>query len=711
MTKLLKKSYKDIFIFILPFIIFMFMLLMYYPGIIPYDGNVQWQQVQSKIITNSHPFFSTYFMYLLSKIWNDPKIVILFQMFIFSFFWMIMCKKTRNDNNYYKQSIYTIIISSIPIIGIYSITLWKDVLYSYYLMMLAFLTYQIGSKNNFKTSKLELAFIGILLFLIFSYRHNGVLVVGMYFIIFTILYLINNKKDKKKIVLVFLSFIIFFCIFLIPKNHYLTKSEKVKGEDKESISIGMQNKYITWIFGNYIEEGVVTKKDLKFLNNIMDVNRWEEKYNGYLINGTFTPDEINENYIVNNEKKYHDMFIKYSLKYPNLLIEHYLESDSLLISLNSINKGYVYVYPFTTWKYFTFNGMINSKLPWFENKYTEKINSSLKSPYKYFYQPALILYLSIIITIYLTKKYKQKRLYLLLIPMLLNTISLLPINLAQDLRYVYINYLTLVVLGLICISLKKDTTIMKKMISKKQIKNIENPKILMIIPAYNEEKAILNTVNKIRNYNKDNKTNYDILVINDGSYDKTSEICKKNKIKVIDLIHNLGIGGAVQTGYRYAYENNYDIAIQYDGDGQHEVAYVKKIIQPILNGEANFVIGSRFIKKDKNNFNSTFARRIGINVLSFFMKLTSNQKIYDTTSGFRAVDKNVIKEFANNYPLEYPEPITTVEMIKKGYKVSEISVKMNEREGGSSSIYSWKKAYYMVNVILSILVVGFRRDK
>lgn len=236
-------------------------------------------------------------------------------------------------------------------------------------------------------------------------------------------------------------------------------------------------------------------------------------------------------------------------------------------------------------------------------------------------------------------------------------------------------------------------------------------RVLLIIPAYNEEENILKTYKTIVNYNKQNKTKYDIIVINDGSTDKTGEICLKNNIPTINLVHNLGIGGAVQTGYKYAYENDYDIAIQYDGDGQHDVRYVKNIIEPIIKEKADFVIGSRFIKKKKNNFQSTFTRRMGINLISFVIKLVSRKKIYDTTSGFRAVSKNIICDFANNYPIEYPEPITTVELIKKGYRFQEVSVKMNERAGGSSSIHSWKNIYYMINVIFSILVIGMRRYK
>lgn len=231
-------------------------------------------------------------------------------------------------------------------------------------------------------------------------------------------------------------------------------------------------------------------------------------------------------------------------------------------------------------------------------------------------------------------------------------------------------------------------------------------KILLIIPAYNEEENILHTYQKILEYNQKKKTNYDVIVINDGSKDNTSKICHENNIPVIDLIQNLGIGGAVQTGYKYAYQNNYDIAVQFDGDGQHDIKYVENIVKPIIDGQAEMTIGSRFIDKKSSEFQSSAARRIGINIISYFIKLKTKNKIYDTTSGFRAVNKNIIELFSISYPLEYPEPISTVEVLKYNRKVIEIPVSMNEREGGKSSIYSWKKAYYMVNVILSILLTG-----
>ena len=225
-------------------------------------------------------------------------------------------------------------------------------------------------------------------------------------------------------------------------------------------------------------------------------------------------------------------------------------------------------------------------------------------------------------------------------------------------------------------------------------------KVLIIIPAYNEQENILSTVNKIKEYSEE----LDYIVINDGSTDNTEKILIENNIKHIKLINNLGIGGAVQTGYKYAYENGFDIAIQFDGDGQHDINYVPNICEPILNGQADMVIGTRYLDKSSSKFQSTFMRRLGSSIISTFIKVFAGKKITDPTSGFRAVNKNVIEEFAKEYPKEYPEPESTVSLLVNGYKVEETPVSMNERTGGTSSIRLWKSVDYMVKVVLAIII-------
>lgn len=230
-------------------------------------------------------------------------------------------------------------------------------------------------------------------------------------------------------------------------------------------------------------------------------------------------------------------------------------------------------------------------------------------------------------------------------------------------------------------------------------------KILLIIPAFNEEENIERVVKIV------SEARYDYIIINDGSTDRTKQILEEKGYNHINLVFNLGIGGAVQTGYKYAYKNNYDIAIQFDADGQHDVDSIKDLMKPVIDGEADCTIGSRFIKKNSDNFKSSFLRRVGIRLISNVIFLFSRKRIYDTTSGFRAVNKDIIKYFAKHYPKEYPEPISDFELVKLGFKVSEVPAKMHERKAGKSSIHSWKSAYYVINVLISIFIIKIRRIK
>lgn len=222
--------------------------------------------------------------------------------------------------------------------------------------------------------------------------------------------------------------------------------------------------------------------------------------------------------------------------------------------------------------------------------------------------------------------------------------------------------------------------------------------VLIMIPAYNEEQNIEAVVwNLEKNYPQ-----YDYVVINDCSTDNTLQILDRNHFNYVSLPHNLGIGGAVQTGYIYAREKNYDIAVQLDGDGQHDPAYIKDIIKPIENNEADYVIGSRFINRE--GFQSSTTRRMGINILSGWIRLLCGKKVYDVTSGFRAVNRNCILRFASEYPQDYPEPKAIIDAVLHGVRLTEVPVKMRERLGGESSITLWKSVYYMIKVILDILL-------
>lgn len=223
-------------------------------------------------------------------------------------------------------------------------------------------------------------------------------------------------------------------------------------------------------------------------------------------------------------------------------------------------------------------------------------------------------------------------------------------------------------------------------------------KKLLIIPAYNEAKNLSDLINEIKMTAPD----YDYVIINDGSRDNTVDVCIKNHLNALHLASNLGIGGAVQTGYKYALRNGYDIAIQIDGDGQHDPSYLNKLVDPIIKGNADYCIGSRFIQFE--GFQSSHIRRLGIRWLNFILFILTGQRFSDATSGFRAVNRAVFKNFAESYPYDYPEPETICDAHRQGLKIVEVPVKMRERSTGVSSIRPWKSIYYMVKVTLAILV-------
>ena len=228
-------------------------------------------------------------------------------------------------------------------------------------------------------------------------------------------------------------------------------------------------------------------------------------------------------------------------------------------------------------------------------------------------------------------------------------------------------------------------------------------KKLIIIPAYNEEANIVKTVESIER----DAVGFDYIVINDCSTDRTKETCEEHGFHYVDLPINLGIGGAVQTGYKYAWENGYDMAVQVDGDGQHDPEFLELMAEYLETHQVDMVIGSRFI--EKQGFQSSGMRRVGIRFFSGLIRLMTGKTITDPTSGLRMAGRNVIELFSKDYPRDYPEPESVVAILRKGLKVAEVPVIMREREGGVSSISMKKSVYYMVKVTLAILIERIRR--
>lgn len=226
-----------------------------------------------------------------------------------------------------------------------------------------------------------------------------------------------------------------------------------------------------------------------------------------------------------------------------------------------------------------------------------------------------------------------------------------------------------------------------------------------IVPALNEEQAVATVVAEVRAFDP----GMDVVVVDDGSIDGTAAVATASGARVLRLPFNLGIGGAVQTGFRYAFEHGYDLAVRLDGDGQHDARQLGIVIEPLLRGEADIVVGSRFAATGLG-YRSSRTRRVGIRLLAWVVSRIVGQRVTDTTSGFQALNREGIALFARDYPHDYPEVEATVMVFRHRLRLREVPVSMRERSGGRSSITALRSIYYMVKVLLAIFVGLFRRN-
>ena len=233
-------------------------------------------------------------------------------------------------------------------------------------------------------------------------------------------------------------------------------------------------------------------------------------------------------------------------------------------------------------------------------------------------------------------------------------------------------------------------------------------KVLIIIPCYNEESALPILLNELKNLVLPEEYAMTLLVVNDCSKDNTIAVARENFVKLLDLTNNLGIGGAVQAGIKYARENNFDVAIQLDGDGQHPPTEIIKLLWGHEDG-TDVVIGSRFLNKE--GFQSSFLRRMGIRYFYRLNQVLTGNNIYDSTSGFRLLGRRSIRLAAGYYPDDYPEPESLVIFSKAGLKIKEVPVLMSHRLGGTSSISNVSSIYYCVKVTISMLFSFIRKPQ
>jgi glycosyltransferase involved in cell wall biosynthesis len=223
------------------------------------------------------------------------------------------------------------------------------------------------------------------------------------------------------------------------------------------------------------------------------------------------------------------------------------------------------------------------------------------------------------------------------------------------------------------------------------------------VPAHNEQASVAGVIREIRAIDRD----FQVVVVDDGSTDATAQVAEAAGATVIRLPFNVGIGGAVQTGYQYALEHGFDVAIQVDGDGQHDPREIEQVVRPILEDRADLVVGTRFVKG--GGYRGTRLRRVGIRLFAAVVSMLVRQHVSDTTSGFRAVNRKALRLFAADYPHDYPEVESIVLLSRHKLRMLEVPVQMRVRETGNSSITALRAAYYMIKVLLALFIGLFRR--
>lgn len=230
----------------------------------------------------------------------------------------------------------------------------------------------------------------------------------------------------------------------------------------------------------------------------------------------------------------------------------------------------------------------------------------------------------------------------------------------------------------------------------------EDPRILIIIPAHNEADSLARVISEVRA-----AVNADIAVVDDGSTDETAKIALSEKVELLRIPFNLGIGSTMQAGFKFALREGYDVAVQVDGDGQHDPAELPLILQPVLNGDCDMALGSRYLAR--GNYSGSMGRRAGTAIFSKLLSLMTRERLTDATSGFRAIDRDLIVLFANEYPRDYPEVEVLLIIHLARFSIREVPVAMRSRSGGRSSINSFRSVYYMVKVLLALMVTASRR--
>ena len=436
---IIRDNKKSLGIFLIMITLLTVSLLSFYPGIITIDGTNQWNQIKSNNIIKNHPFFSTFFWWLLSKVWFSPTSLIIFQIVLISIIWTRICKNMSNNKNYKIQLLYTVFLCFLPIIFGFAVTTWKDIIYSYNLLILGLMLY-VGINKDFNYSYIDIFIICISLVWINNFRYNGIIVLILSLITFSIIFKIKKIKFKK-IIISLLIFISIFTTCKIPEIIMCKEKNNASGND-----------IVFFVLASLINsDKIQNQEDLEIINKFYPIEKVKENYDPYVINPLVFSKDYNREKYNENYKDIIKILFANGIRHPFTIAKHYINIDNMLIS-PVLKDGlcYLYIFEFREW-YSKYTGNFDTVVnPIFEAGYTfylKIINASLSTKFlQTLYMPSNALYISIILMIFYCKKMKDKRYFLVLLPAIFNTISLLPINVAQDLRYAYINHLTLLMI-------------------------------------------------------------------------------------------------------------------------------------------------------------------------------------------------------------------------------------------------------------------------
>ena len=444
------------------------------------------------------------------------------------------------------------------------------------------------------------------------------------------------------------------------------------------------------------------ESEYKFLNNIIPIEEWKQSYNGTNGLALFYTKNYNSEFLALNEKEFNQIFYKYAKQNIKVLIRHIATVNSITWSikeygpLTTFAADNSYISEMSGGKYDT-----HSQSLYLTKVYGNIINtvSNNKILYILIYRPAIPMYLSIICVLLIMIKKKKFSYCLVLFPMLINIATYVLLICSQDLRYYYLNFLTLYFTVLIVCN---ELLPVKDIENKGKDKRVKrNGKVLTIIPAYNESKNIQKVLDEL----KEDFSETDILVINDSSTDNTKDIVISNNVNCITTVFNLNYAYAVQTGIKYAEKYNYDYCLMFDGDGQHIAKEAKKLLDKIKETNCDIVIGSRYL--EKGNYNAPKLRKIGTSFFTWLIKVSCNKKITDPLSGFQVINRRVIDKYSKigEYP-EFPDANLIIEMLLDGFQIEEVSVKMRNREFGESMHGGIiKPIKYMIVMLYTILIL------